>query len=83
MKTLNAISEKELLLRLQEGDHGAFGKLYDTYHYNLVGHLIRLLKSTELAKEVAQDTFMALWEHRDRIDVEKPVKPYLFKIAGK
>lgn len=81
MATTIHTEEKELLLRLQGGDHAAFEQVYNQYYYNLTGHLIRLLKSTDLAQEVVQDTFMALWEHRDRLDTDKPIKPYLFKIA--
>ncbi|GEN71169.1 RNA polymerase sigma factor [Chryseobacterium lathyri] len=81
MKLSLATDEKELLLRLRKGDHIAFELLYNKYYQSLTGHLIRLLKSTELAKEVVQDTFMAVWEHRDRIDTERPLKSYIFKTA--
>lgn len=81
MKAQALYDEKELLLRLQNGDHAAFEKIYNAYYYNLTGHLLRLLKSKELASEVLQDTFFALWQHRDRIDTEQPIKAYLFRIA--
>ena len=81
MKPLQINDERELLLKLRDGDKMAFEQLYDKYYYDLTGHLIRLLKSTDLAKEVVQDTFMAVWEHRHRLDPEKPIKAYLYKIA--
>lgn len=79
--TTTIVDEKELLQKLRDGDNQAFEQVYNKYYYNLTGHLIRMLKSTDLAKEVVQDTFMALWEHRDRLDPEKSIKSYLFKIA--
>ncbi|WP_346070392.1 RNA polymerase sigma factor [Sphingobacterium siyangense] len=81
MNTKSITDERELLLKLRDGDHLAFEQLYNKYHPNLIGHLIRLLKSTDLAKEVLQDTFMAVWEHRGSIDTERPLKAYLFKTA--
>lgn len=34
-----------------------------------------------MAEDIAQDTFIKLWENRDRIDL-KTVKSYLYTIAG-
>jgi RNA polymerase sigma-70 factor (family 1) len=81
MKKLIATDERYVLQQLRDGDETAFETIYNTYYQQLTGHILRLLKSTELAKEVVQDTFMSLWMHRGRIDVEKPIKAYLFKIA--
>lgn len=75
-------TERELLGKLREGSVKAFDQLYELHHYNLLGHLLVLLKSRELAKEVAQDTFMTLWEQRANIREESSIKPYLFKIAS-
>jgi len=74
-------NEKERLLRLRDGDHVAFGELFVQYSPRLTGHLLRLLKVPELVEELVQDTFLSIWEHRARIDPEKPLKAYLFQIA--
>ncbi len=74
--------EKDLLLRLRDGDGAAFTALYNHYHRPLIAHLVRMLKSTELAQEVVQDTFMALWENRDGLHTDSPLKPYLYTIAA-
>lgn len=81
MERLTLIDEQYVLQRLRNGDEQAFEAIYNWYYQQLTGHLLRLLKSTELAKEVLQDTFMALWVHRERIDENKSIKAYLFKIA--
>lgn len=73
--------EKVLLRQLQEGDYRAFEKIYDRYYKQLAGNLLRLLKSPHLAEETLQDLFVKLWEHRAKIDPEKPIKGYLFRIA--
>ncbi len=35
------------------------------------------MKDSETAKEIVQDAFLGLWEKRDTIDMERPVKSYL------
>lgn len=81
MKRLTPINEQYVLQQLRKGNETAFEIIYNAYYQQLIGHLLRLLKSAELAKEVVQDTFLALWEHRERVDEHKPIKAYLFKIA--
>jgi RNA polymerase sigma-70 factor (family 1) len=76
-----ATDEKDLLERLRDGDEYAFNLLFKKYNTPLTGHLLRLLKSPELVEDVLQDTFMSLWVHRTMVDVQKPVKAYLFQIA--
>src|SRR5690554_6805393 len=81
MNRTHIIDERELLIKLRDGDHSAFEKLYTHYSPVITAHLIHLLKSMDLAEEVAQDTFISVWEHRENIDSEKSFKSYLYKIA--
>lgn len=81
MNKVDSNSERELLVLLREGDESAFEKLYFIYAKSITSHLLYLLKSSELAQEVLQDTFMAVWEYREKIDLEQSFKSYLYKIA--
>ena len=82
MNLLSLSEEQDLLRRLREGDSDAFERIYKAYHYRLIGHLIRLLKSTDLAQEVVQDTFVALWDNRSKLQVENSIMPYLYRVAS-
>lgn len=82
MNVPSSCDEQDLLLRIRRGDKVAFERIYRMYHYRLIGHLIRLLKSTDLAQEVVQETFIALWDNRATIRVENSIMPFLYKIAG-
>lgn len=82
MAMLSLSEEIDLLKLLKQGDRTAFENIYKAYHYRLIGHLIRLLKSTDLAQEVVQETFIALWDHRSMIQVDKSIMPYLYQIAS-
>lgn len=81
METVTPTNERTILQRLREGDHEAFGELFSTYSPVITGHLLRLLKVPELVEGLVQDTFLSLWEHRERIDPDKPIKAYIFRIA--
>lgn len=73
--------EKELLLRLQEGDHEAFGKLYNFYSDRIYGRLVRLSGSESMAAELLQQTFVILWEKRYTINPELSFKSWLYRVA--
>ena len=63
------------------GSENAFEKIYQLYSPRLYGKLLKLVKSESHAKEILQDVFMKIWEHRNSIDPEKSFRSYLFKIA--
>ncbi len=75
-------TEKELLLRLKDGDHNAFEEIYHLYKDKLIGNLLRMLRSRELVEEQMQELFLKIWNGRKDIDPEKPFKAYLFRIAA-
>lgn len=73
--------EKEVLEGLIKGRAEAFTRLYYRYGGKLHTHLLRMVKSEEIAREILQDIFMKVWEFRDRIDPDKPFAPYIYRIA--
>lgn len=75
-------SEKELLLRLREGDYGAFETIYSKHSRVIGARLFRLLKSWDLAEDVLQELFIKLWNYRGSIDPEKPLEAYLHRISA-
>ena len=73
--------EKEIILRLIQGDEQAFEKIYRLYSNRLYGKLLKLLKSVPQTEEILQDVFLKVWEYRASIDPEKSFRAFLFKIA--
>lgn len=81
MHTKPVDKEREMLLRLRQGDEGAFAWIYHTYK-NLIGYkLLRLLKSETLVEEMMQEVFLKVWEHRASIAIDKSFKSYLYRIT--
>lgn len=74
-------AERELLLRLQQGDHAAFNTIYNFYKTELGIRILRMVRAEELAEELLQDLFMRLWSNRQKIDPDKSIKAYLYQVA--
>ncbi len=81
MESLKLYDEQELLRRLRSGDHIAFEIIFHRYKTQMAKNALRLLKSTELAEDLLQELFIKLWEHRTKIDTDKTLASYLYKIA--
>jgi RNA polymerase sigma-70 factor (ECF subfamily) len=39
-----------------------------------------MLKDPETAEDAVQEAFVKVWKHRKKIDIEKPLKPWIFRI---
>lgn len=81
IKSIRDIDTTSLVNRLNKGDELAFRKLYDTYHQRLCAFSYKFTHSWEEAQEVVQNVFLKLWEHRRRLDPNRPLEPYLYRIA--
>lgn len=73
--------EKNLILRIVDGDQQAFADLYDMYADKLYYFSLRFLKSKEDAENLCQEVFLKIWETRDRLNIDYSFNAYLFTIA--
>ena len=72
--------DRQLLL-LTKGDRNAFSSLFDEYYPRLHSFCLKYLHDKTNAEEIVQETFVAIWETRERIDPHKNFEPYLVSIA--
>ena len=76
---MDQTDDKELYLKLREGDERAFQTLFKKY-YSAMCHFARqFLNDSELAEETVQDMFVKIWEKRASLNIETSVKHYLFR----
>lgn len=64
------MSEKEeniTIHQLRMGNEEAFEKLYHLYHKRLYSYAFKYLKSHELSEDAVHDTYIKLWDHREKI----------------
>jgi RNA polymerase sigma-70 factor (ECF subfamily) len=70
-----------LIRRANEGDDDAFAVFVDRYKSSLINYLTHLVRSRELAEEVAQDAFVRFYRSSSKCRDEERLGPYLFRIA--
>lgn len=73
--------DTRLMLKATKGDRGTYEKLYKKYFPVLVNYLVSLNAREALVKDVAQEIFTRLWQHRTRYRPESSFKTYLFGCA--
>lgn len=73
--------DKQLIVRLINGDEDAFDILYDIYHKKLYSNIFSLVKDSEITRDLVQEVFISLWEKRGLIDVDQPIGGWLFTVS--
>jgi len=56
----------ELLLRVAQGDQGAFARVYDLLSPRAFGLILRVLVDRSQSEEVLQEVFLEVWQSADR-----------------
>jgi RNA polymerase sigma-70 factor (family 1) len=81
VRSMSIHEEKALLIKVSQGEVGAFRTLFDAYRVGLYAAALKITKSDYAAEEIVQETFASLWESRSSLlDVENP-PAYIFTIA--
>jgi len=73
--------DEELLARYKQGDAHAFKELVERYSSSLYNLAFRLLHDPMEAENVVQEAFLRVIMSLDRVRLDLPLKPYLFRIA--
>lgn len=56
-----------------------FNKFFEELFVPSVRYAYRYVHDWQIAEDIAQDVFLALWAEKDVIDFDRPIKPYLYK----
>lgn len=70
-----------LLARLRAGDRSVFGTLVRQFERELYGYLRRYLGDDDLADDVFQNTFVAVFRKIGQFEPGRAAKPWLYAIA--
>lgn len=79
--SLKREDEKALVKQIKKGNHQAFETFFSLHYDSLLHFLLLKNTSEEDAKDLIQKAFIYIWEHRHKIDPDKPLRAYIFKIA--
>ncbi len=67
-----------LVLRVAAGEEAAFSGLVARYRNQVFGHALLFVKSHETAEDLAQEIFVKVWVHRDKLPGVENFRRYLF-----
>ncbi|MGO1597560.1 MAG: RNA polymerase sigma-70 factor [Sphingobacterium sp.] len=67
--------------QLRKGNIQAFREVFDTYSDRIYSVAYRILKNREQAEEIVQETFLKVWQNREKLDETKAMWPFIFVVA--
>ena len=75
------MSEASLILQARQGDGTVWEKLVGQHQEAVFRLAYLLLGDADEAEDVAQETFIRAYRALDRFDVNRPLRPWLMRIA--
>jgi len=78
MQTIHGIAEKDLIVRLKNGDQTAFELLFHFYYSGLVIYASQFTADRDEAEEIVQDFFVRFWQKHQQILLSDSLKNYFF-----
>ena len=76
-----AAADRELMARVQAGDEAALGGLMERWELPVKGLIARLVFNAGEAEELAQETFVRVWQQREKFRAGAEFRPWVFAIA--
>ncbi len=73
--------EIQLTDDLVKGDTTAFHALYDRYHHAVYANISRYVRRPEIAEDILQEVFFALWSHRHIFTKGQSAGGWLFTVS--
>jgi RNA polymerase sigma-70 factor (family 1) len=67
---------------IRSGDEAVFTRLFDAYYAKVYHYMLKKTRSPYMAREVAQLTFIKLWQFRHTLSEEHTLDGQLFRIAS-
>jgi RNA polymerase sigma-70 factor, ECF subfamily len=73
--------DARLVEEARHGDRDAFGELVLRYEQRLIRVIMRFVHDDELARDLAQETFLRVFERLDQFDPSRRFGPWMFRIG--
>ncbi len=71
----------DAVARARAGDVEAFGEIVECYQAAILRYLYRLTGDVEMARDLAQDTFVQAYRTISKTTADLPVRAWLYRIA--
>lgn len=77
----DAADDARLMERVRRGDEAALGLLMERWERPIKAVIARLVCNAAEAEELAQETFVRVWQQREKFRAGSPFKPWVISIA--
>lgn len=74
-------TDKNLLLRIVEGDITAYRSFFKTYYSALIFYATAIVANRMDAEDIVQDTFIKIWNDRRRLSIDGNLKSYIYTLV--
>jgi RNA polymerase sigma-70 factor (ECF subfamily) len=74
--------ETFLIARARQGDLSAFEEVVRIHQRRVYGVALRIVRSHDVADDVAQEAFLRAWRSLDRFELGRPFGPWVRRIAA-
>ena len=81
MKQMMIDNESLLIKGVKNGSDSSFRILYNYWVSKLYSFVFRYVKSEAVTDDIVQETFLRVWNYRERLNPEQSFKAYLFTIS--
>lgn len=81
MAAKSNLTDLQLIGLLKKNDEDAFAEIYRRYADSLAGFASSKLFDLQDARDIIHDVFVKLWQERGKLQVERDLKAYLFKLT--
>jgi RNA polymerase sigma-70 factor (ECF subfamily) len=75
-------SDRHLIIEIRHGSLDALGLLYDRHRRMVYRTAVAITGDAEAAADLLQDVFLRLYRFADRIDVDRPLEPWLYRMTA-
>jgi RNA polymerase sigma-70 factor (ECF subfamily) len=75
------LASEEILHKILSGDESSFEKVYRYYYPRLIYFAKQYLLDTEASKNIVQDVFTELWDHRNTLHTDTNLQAWLFTVT--
>ena len=79
---MKIVDDQELIKQLQDGSLDALGELYDRYRQLVFRTALAITGDQDTANDLLQDVFLRLFRFADRIDLQRPLQPWLYRMTA-
>lgn len=73
-------NDTERIKKAKQGDEGAFSELLGIHLNSLYAFALRYTGRKDMADDVTQETWIKIWKHLGRFDIQKSFKTWAFTI---